>query len=420
MRFHRLTSIALTLLLTCRAFGADISVRDAGAKGDGQTDDTAAFQKALDDAGKTGDRVTVPGGRYAIRGHLNIPESVTLAGTFEAPARTQFTTGLLEKEKGSILLAYEGKGDEKAEPFITLNRASHLRGMIVFYPEQTDDVIAYPWCVRGVGDNCTITATLLINPYKAVDFGTQPAGRHYINGLYSQALKTGIFVDKCFDVGRIENVHFWPFWQDTPKLQAYMRKNATAFIIARTDWEYMSNCFNIWYAVGYHFIANADGPGNAVLANCGSDIGPLSVKIDAVQPHAGVSFTNGQFMAGVEVGEKNAGPVKFNGCGFWGVGDTDTHVRIRGSGTVTLNACHFTAWGQKEKTSPCIAAESGGLIVNASEFLDKDAEKTHIEIGQKVQSAVIVANRFRSPAKIANHSAGDVQIGLNSSPKSRD
>jgi hypothetical protein len=251
--------------------------------------------KALDKAGETGDRLNVPGGHYVIRGHLSVPDSVTLAGTFDAPARTQYTTGLLDKEKGAILLAYEGKGKADGEPFITLHRASHLHGMIVFIPSRATMSFPIPWTVRGIGDNCTVTATLLINPYNAVDLGTQaqPAGRHYINGLYAQALHIGISVDKCFDVGRIENVHFWPFWKDEKKLEEYMNKNATAFVIGRTDWEYMSNCFSIWYGIGYHFVANADGPGNAVLTNCGADIGPLAVKIDQTQPHAGVSFVNG-------------------------------------------------------------------------------------------------------------------------------
>jgi len=137
-----------------------------------------------------------------------------------------------------------------------------------------------------------------------------------------------------------------------------------------------------------------------------------------VQQHAGVSFVNGQFMSSVEIGEGNAGPVKFTNCGFWGVaGETERHVTVRGSGTVTLDACHFISWAQKEKTTPCIVAESGGLILNASEFLDNDPEKVHVELREKVQSAVIVANRFRSTAKITNKAAGDVQIGLNSSPK---
>ena len=352
-----------------------------------------------------------------IRGHLNIPESVELSGSFDAPARSQFSSGMLEKEKGTILLAFEGKGDAKAPPFITLNRASHLHGLIIFYPEQTVPPVEYPWTIRGNGDNCTITAVELINPYQAVDFGTLPCGRHYINGLYAQAMKTGIFVDKCFDVGRMENVHFWPFWQDKPELLEWTKQNGTAFIIARTDWEYMTNCFALSYSIGFHFIARKDGGGNVVATQCGSDLGPLAVKVDELQGHSGALFSNSQIMARVLVEPTNHGPLKFTSCGFWGIETTDDHATLRGDSQTTFTACHFTAWARGNKQSPAIIAEAGGVTINGCEFVD--AGKNQIELKKGVASAVIMGNRFRGGEKIKNDSAGDVQIGLNARSEPR-
>jgi len=410
--------LVLVLAVTAHASPA-LSVLDFGAAADASTDDTAAFQRALDEAGKTGAKVIIPPGRYLLAGHLNIPEAVTLKGSFDAPARTHFTEGKLERERGTILLTTAGRGNQHAEPFITLNRASHLSGVIIFYPEQDETNIAeYPWCIRGHGDNCTITNVLMINPYLGVDFGTFPAGRHYINGLYGQPLKLGLFIDKCLDVGRVENVHFWPFWNYGDNLRKYVESNATAFKIAKTDWQYMSNCFALGYAVGFHFTEVNDGPGNVVLTQCGSDIGPLAVKVDASQSHAGIAFLNGQFMAGVDIAESNTGPVKFTNCGFWGVGDTDTHIRIRGSGHVTFNASHFAWWGQVNRESPAIIAESGGLTVSACEFLDEGDFRQHIRLARDVEAAAIFGNRFRSQPQIDNQSEGEVQIGLNVAAKS--
>src|SRR5207302_874658 len=100
----------------------------------------------------------------------------------------------------------EGRGDANGTPFITLKGVAQLSGLTIYYPEQNDveKIVEYPWTVRADGDNCTIRNLLIVNPYNAVDFGTKASGRHYINGLYAQPLKTGLFIDKCFDVAGVE------------------------------------------------------------------------------------------------------------------------------------------------------------------------------------------------------------------------
>ena len=61
------------------------SVCDFGARGDGKTDDTAAFQKALDTVAQAGGGVVyAPRGNYFFSGHLNIPSAVTLKGVWES------------------------------------------------------------------------------------------------------------------------------------------------------------------------------------------------------------------------------------------------------------------------------------------------------------------------------------------------
>ena len=383
------------------------SVIDYGAQAGGEVDCTAALQAALDAAGKVGGIVLVPGGRYLVKGHLSIPDNVTLEGTWRAPARSIGA--------GSALLAVEGAGNPDGEPFITLHTNSTLRGIAIFYPEQANEnpPKPYPWCVRGIGDDCSIINVLLVNPYQAVDFGTYPAGRHYINGLYSQALYRGLFVDKCFDVGRVENVHFWPFWmigEDSPA-RRFTLEQGEAFIIGRTDWEYVTNCFCIAYKVGFHFVALGDGPGNVVLTQSGSDVGPTAVLVDAVQGHAGVAFSNSQFMAGIVVKETNPGPVKFANCGFWPVKDTARMADLRGGGHVTFSACHFAGWDRNKDGEPAIYADCDGLTVSACDFMEEG--KRQITLGPNLRAGIIMGNRFRGGEKVTNNSPGEVQMGLN-------
>jgi hypothetical protein len=385
-----------------------LNVLDFGAARDGVKDDTTAFAAAMKSASDSGNlSVFVPRGRYMISGNLDIPHSVTLEGVFSAPSgRTH--------EHGSVLLATAGAGDAKGKPFITMRGSSTLRGITVFYPEQKmiNPPVAYPWTIRGQGDNISLIDVLLVNPYQAVDFGTHPAGRHFIKGLYAQPLYRGLFIDQCFDVGRIENIHFWSFWGGwDAELYEFMKSEAIAFIIGRTDWEYLSNCFCIGYKIGFQFVQTAAGSPNCVLTQCGSDIGPIAVKVESCQSHAGLSFVNGQFMAGIEIAETNSGPVKFTSSGFWGIPTTDFHAKLAGTGHTTFNGCHFIGWGQKDLKAPAIHAHRGGITVTACDFIDLG--KSQMTIEKDVDAALIYGNRLRGKELITNHAGAKAQIALN-------
>ena len=381
-------------------------VSNFGVAGDGETDDTAAFQAALDAAAETGGVVGVPAGRFRIEGRLNVPANVTIEGTWRAPARHK-------DSKGSTLLAYAGKGDADGEPFITLGECSMLKGLVIHYPEQVDEnpPIPYPWTVRGSGDNCTILDVLMTNPYQAVDFGTHAAGRHYINRLYVQALYRGIFVDKCFDVGRMENVHVWPFWSTEGPVREFTREQGIAFIFGRTDWEYVTNSFCIGYNVGFLFKGFENGPGNVLITQSGSDVGPCAVRVEAVQGHSGITFANCQMMAGIEVEPTNTGPVKFTAVGFWPIDTTEYHAKLSGKGHVFFESCHFSDWDKEGADAACIQADCDGLTMTGCDFMA--AGKKQIALGPNLKAAIITSNRLRGGQAIENHSTGDVQIASN-------
>ena len=132
-----------------------INVKDYGAKGDTTTDDTKAFQDALDEAGKTGDSVFVPVGTYCIKGTLNVPAYVVIEGDWKAPPYS-FNK---PENKGSILLAYKGMSDINGPPFITLaGHSAGLKGLTIYYPDQgtgkgrviaEGGIMEYPVTIRG-------------------------------------------------------------------------------------------------------------------------------------------------------------------------------------------------------------------------------------------------------------------------------
>jgi len=369
-------------------------VTEYGALGDGKTDCTSAFQKALDEAAQSGGgRVLVPSGMFLIKGHLRIPPCVSLVGVWEAPpvatripASPRITEPPVNAKAailaGTVLLAVEGAGDENGPPFLRMERSSTIKGMIVYYPEQVckPKPIPYPWTVQGIGDNVSILDCLFVNPYMAVDFGTNPCGRHLIRGLYAQAIYKGLFIDKCYDVGRVENVHFWPFWihlnpEGADTLREWTLRNGTAFILNRSDWEYVSNSFCISYHTGFRFMTSVPvGPGNYLLSQSGADMCDVAVNVEETQGHSGVSFANSQIFGRVLVSGKNNGPVRFSSCGFFGAGlvkqppDSEV-IRIEGQGRVSFDNCHFYAIYGNTATPTFIRQLGGRLSVTDSLYM---------------------------------------------------
>ncbi len=396
------------------------SVLDHGALADGKSNATESFQKAMDFASrKGGGIVAVPSGQFYFSGTLVIPPGVTLRGVWESMHHADIG-------RGSQLFVVTGKGDENGEPFITLNQSSCIRGLTIFYPEQdAASIQPYPWTIRGQGMFCSVIDVTLVNSYRGIDFGTKSNELHHVRNVFGCPLREGIFINQTTDIGRIENVHFNPHsWaraaipnppregsEDWNTLLKYLTDNLVGFRIGKTDWEYMVNCFVIFPKIGFHFVHTKAGDPNVVLTQCGSDIGPVAVRVDASQYHAGLAFSNCQMMAGIEVSETNRGPVKFSNCGFWGIPSTDYHASIEGSGTVIFSSCHFQGWARKKLESPAIISKGGSLIVNGCEFVDKG--KRHIELESNVHSASIIGNRFSGGEKIKNHSKGQVEIGLN-------
>src|ERR1022692_4885424 len=102
------------------AFHRSLSVRTFGAVGDAATDDTAAFQHALDAAYKSGGgSVYVPPGRYLFKGSLTIPDGVGLRGSFGCvPSHSGIRDHAQPRPgaDGSALFVTTGRGSEDGKP----------------------------------------------------------------------------------------------------------------------------------------------------------------------------------------------------------------------------------------------------------------------------------------------------------------
>jgi hypothetical protein len=400
------------------------NVQEAGAVGDGQADGTAIFQRLLDDAGRAGGGVVeVPAGRYAIKGNLKIPAGVTLQGVYRVLPTLQRNKA--HELGGSVLLAYAGRGQEQGEPFIRLaGNNAVLSGVVVMYPEwkQTDvPPVPYPPCVLAEhAEDVGVENCLLLNPYEAIKLVF--AARHLIRNVNGYPIKRGIYVDACMDIGRIENIHFWPFgvhYKPDDPFCRWVNTQGVAFEFARTDWHYVLNTFCFGYGVGYKFSASKQGSANGNFLGLGADSCERAVLVEQAQA-PGLLISNGEFVGRwsstnsvcLEVGEQALGKVSLVNCSFWGPIDRCVWMRSA-AGQFTASACNFVNWDVRNTGVPAIQLDAGRAIVQGCTF---EQEGPHVQIAAAVRSALLVGNQGARGFVAENLAGTRTQLSANEAP----
>ena len=164
-------------------------------------------------------------------------------------------------------------------------------------------------------NNVGVTECCFLNPYEAIHLFR--AARHLVRNVTGYPSKRGIYVDECYDIGHIENIHFWPFGvaykPDDPYCK-WVNTQGVAFELARTDWHYVSNTFCFGYGVGYKFSESKAGGSNGNFLGLGADSCRRAVLVEQAQP-PGLLITNGEFVGRwgsddsvcVEIGPKREG-----------------------------------------------------------------------------------------------------------------
>ena len=223
------------------------NVKDYGATGDGETDDTAAFTSLLSDLRRSGEGATVfvPAGKYRITRTLSVPANVHLRGQWNDPSKG--TTG-----PETVLIADLQPLDEEwttaAPPqgFINLNAHATVRDFVIYYPGQDpDDIQIYPYAVQANAHNVNVQNLTLVNAYYGINMGVKDKGSsHVVKNIYGTVLKRGVNIDYNYSDGVVMNLSFSAdFWKDysglteeqTAAVKAFTKANATALYIGKND-----------------------------------------------------------------------------------------------------------------------------------------------------------------------------------------
>ena len=378
-------------------FGAVPSV--IGTPFEEAVDCTEAIQSALNAAKAAGGGVVLlPAGRFTVKGTLSIPGGVTLEGTY----RSAVTVGSSNQPAdGTILLAYAGKDDPESAPFISLAGSNAvIKGVGIIYPEWDPSVvppIPYPPCVESHDTvNVGVLDCALLNPYEGIRFVR--AARHLVRNVTGYPIWRGLFVDQCYDIGHIENIHFWPFGitykPDDPYCK-WINLNGTAFEFARTDWHYVANTFCFGYGVGYKFSEYKHGGTNGNFLGLGADSCRRAVLVEQAQD-PGLLITNGEFVGRwtsddstcIEIAEQCRGKVSLVNCSFWGPIDICVQKK-NPAGPFTASACHFVHWDNRQVGNPAIDLLAGSASIADCTFMDAG---TDVRVADQVKTVLLSGN----------------------------
>lgn len=171
----------------------------------------------------------------------------------------------------------------------------------------------YPYAVQLINMNAAVTDVEILNAFNGIS--AVGAHRHYIARIQGQPLNVGVYIDSTYDIGRIEDVHFNPWYSTDIEFMSWQTTHGRGFVFGRSDWEYVFNtfcfacmvlavfvCFCLIFlnhldAYGYHFVETPTGTMNGNFLGLGADYAcNASVQVDASQA-PGLLITNGEFTA---------------------------------------------------------------------------------------------------------------------------
>ena len=381
-----------------------IHVDDYGALG-GATNDTVAFQNALNQAAALGGGQVHFSRNHRILSNLTIPVNVALVGPLKGAGQLQPSDGLADFDSKAGVLRVGSTVTITALASSALVQCIVIRdGLDLPFIDEVDaasGIAAFAGtAITGGGADVFLSDLLILGFARAYDSNNH--ARANITNVQGDCTN-GIRIQAALDSVYMLSCHFWPFttanfsWTANDATQAILMRSGIAYEFANTvDWPKVTNCFSYGYYRGFR-LHNTNA---AAMIGCAAD-GPVNAGVPRQAGSIGV-LIEGTSVDNSITGLYAAGKAHGAYCG----GSVNGHVAIYGSdfvacsvGVDVVGAQEVTVRGGSSRScgyGVTVGNATSNVLVDG--FRSREPLTKYINITVATAKIIVKAPDFTAPA----------------------
>ncbi|MGQ9454596.1 MAG: glycosyl hydrolase family 28-related protein [Armatimonadota bacterium] len=355
-----------------------VNVRECGAVGDGTTDDTQAFEKAIKLSAEKGNQIFVPPGKYRITKGLTLT-SQTISGP------SVVAWGADDVSMPTIISSV------KDAPTFRLTKGACIHGLNIFYDWHGSEPSPGSPAIEVAGVGCRVSEMRIQNAWSGImTDGKSNVGRLCIERCFIvDCHNIGVRVTGTWDVSWISKVEVW-----SPASKSFPI-TGVGFQFGKNDVLLASDCFVYRAQVGYQLLDEIPGceiKGGTwgTFSNCTSDYCSTGIEIKGTHTVSFVGGTHWSHFGGLAV-RRGDSQVRISGVELAANGAPA--ISIEGGDLVTVSSCQIRRL-QEGSDAPAVRITAGKASVITGCVIASSSTKA-LEVIPGLKNVIVENNIIR-------------------------